>query len=159
MTTRSSKRCSHCGEPYIYTGSGAGCMDPTNSETYCPGCKTVHDEALRKAFGDVPRHFEMRYQNVSEIPALSWVTLNHVLAWESAPGVQPMARRIWVGLHDLKTGDSQNVREVVPHTDHAAINGLKFKVSTWRQDPDHSIEVQREYDLVEGRFTGHPWPR
>ena len=161
MTTARIERCRHCGQRYTHQTSGYGCGHPLNSGTYCPDCKAIEIEALRKAFADVPRLFECRYQDVKEIPDLAWVTLEQVLEWEKTKGGTddllgvPM-QRIWMPRFDLETPDSQNTREVKGLGD---AQGYRFRVMTWRKKPEHTIEVPREYDLIEQRFTGSNWPR
>jgi hypothetical protein len=108
----------------------------------------------------VERHFECRYQDVKEIPELAGITLAQVLEWEQehlGDSVKNTlrVRRIFMPLFDMITGDSQTSREVPGRGDFV---GYRFKVTTWKTNPEFSIEVPREYDLRGHRFTGLNWP-
>lgn len=154
MTTQSYHRCATCGNEYLYQGSGHGCNRPKNSSTWCPSCKGVVDAALSM----VPRLFECRYRNVLEMEHFKHVTLEMIKVWETTPTSGIQVRRVWPGLFNLKTGDQMSIREVVGRDGAYPVKGARFRVSTWDNDPEYTIEVPMEYDLKNERFTGHQWP-
>lgn len=163
MSYRTLKRCAQCGEEYEYGASGEGARERLNDGTYCHSCKEVVLTALKA----IPRHYECRYVNISEIPELAHIRLDQVLEWErwerwerkaeeqaqQQDGLQ--MRRVFPGMVNVKTGDCQNVREIRGVVDYKSYT---FKVSTWTNKSEFSIEVPREYDLIEKRFTGLDWP-
>jgi hypothetical protein len=160
MTT---KRCGQCGDEYTYQGSGYGCNRPENDATYCPSCKTVINEALAK----IPRRFECRYRDVQEMDKFKdHVTLEMLIEWERADmerrKTELWGQRIWPALYNIETGDSQNTREIVGRPPALGgvpnFNGIRFRLSTWKKNPEVTIEVPMEYDLLENKFTGHAWP-
>lgn len=153
-------RCSRCGVRYLYQASGDGCGRPENDSVHCPSCKTVINEALKT----VPRLFECRYQNVLETERFKDVTLDMLREWQQAD--ESIARRIWPGLVDMVTGDAQDIREIRGRgtgpeggwvSSAHPYQGIGFRLTTWRQKDDYTIEVPMEWDLREGRFTGRLW--
>lgn len=164
MTTQAYHRCAQCGDQYTYQGSGPGCGRAENDPKWCPICKGIVDRAL----ADVPRLFECRYRPTSEVKGFEALTMEMLKEWETKPDPfhtrldgtnPPIARRIWPGLYNLETGDSQNIYEVQAWTNAPyPYRSRRFRVSTWRQDPEFAIELAMEYDLREGRFTGRHWP-
>jgi len=153
MTTHQLKRCSHCGTRYSYQGSGHGCNAPLNDSTWCPQCKQAVIDALRP----LPRLFECRYRNIQELPGFADVTLEKLLEWEAVqlnPKGEvffPVGQRIWPGLYNLETGDSQKTRQII------GPRGT-FRLSTWRKDPEVIIDTPMEWDLTTSTWTGHRYP-
>jgi hypothetical protein len=86
------------------------------------------------------------------------VTLEVVTQWEAQNAVDQQAgplglrvQQIWPALTNLETGDHQRTRAVFrPGTREM------FRVSTWRENPEYTIEVPMEYDLVNQRWLGTP---
>ena len=162
MTIERYSRCIHCGCEYVWCVSGEGYNHPNSpSKDYCPTCFAAIEEATRNALAKIPRLYEDRYQDVKEIPEFSWVTLEKVLEWEAKtlednPESKNWARRIWPGLIDDKTGKYQYIRLVRGREEASS---FYFRVSTWPHRPEFSIEMLREYDLVNQKFTGYHWPR
>ena len=172
MTTHIHKRCGQCGIEYAFQGSGYGCNRPENDSIYCPSCKTVINEALAK----VPRRWEMRMQNISELgDRFAAVTPERVREWEAADErrreLAPyrfIARRVFSPLFNLETGETTSTIEVKGRDGHdpnilrrgcpPEYVGITFRMTWWNQKPeDCTIEVPMEYDLREGRFTGQLW--
>lgn len=67
---------------------------------------------------------------------------------------RPWIRRIFSPLFNLETGDSQSAREV---RGQGSYSMYRFKVTTWKQSSEHSIEIPMEYDLLAKKFTGNTW--
>jgi len=158
VTTQAKKRCTHCGAFYVYTGSGHGCLEPTNDPHWCSLCK----RAVLDTLAQIPRHFECRYRNIAEMPErFPDVTLTQLLEWERAQ-LAPrnegriIGQRIWPALFNIKTGDSQTTREI--RVSEGPYRGTNFRLSTWRTDPEVIIEVPMEYDLRQNTWTNAPWP-
>ncbi len=152
-------RCGHCGVGYTYQASGGG-AGHLNDATYCPACKEIVEGAIRAAMANCPRQFAARYRPVAEIPRFAEITLDTVLEWERQSQEQARAEnrlqltQIFAGLFDLQNGDSQNIR-VIRGRDQ--FRGMSFKVMTWRHRPEHSIEIEMEFDLQRQEFTGSTW--
>jgi len=155
MTTERYHRCSHCGVEYIYQGSGAN-PPKFNHATWCPGCYEAALEGMRA----IPRRYECRYRPTREIPRLESVTLETLLDWEARNRTDRAARgelpitRIFTPLIDVESGDAQNVREIRGRDEFSV---WRFRLATWRQKPEHKIDVPMEYDLEKKCFTGQSW--
>lgn len=162
------KRCTHCGIRYEHLESGHSVTRDLSTGTHCDSCA----EAQRDVLKGTSRLFEGRWRpiaEITEVPAFKEITLDRLLTWEKARD-RGMGQRIFVGLYNLETGDSQNSRGIVvpppPVAEDyivskgpdAPYRGILFKVTTWRKDPEFSIEVEREWDIQEGKFTGQKWP-
>lgn len=150
MTSHRGKRCVHCRTHYFYQASGHGCGERTNDPNYCPDCKARVLEAL----ASIPARFECRYFPVSEVPMFAHVTRAHIEEWEADLArrreTELVAQRIWPGLVNLATGDTQSIRLVIassgPH------RGTAFRVSSWRRNPDdYRIEIGLEWDIANQR--------
>ena len=152
MTSYQGKRCSHCRAGYTYQASGPGCGDPLNNDRYCPICKAHINQALTA----LPVLFECRYFPVSEVSAYADVTREQVEQWEAdlqeRRKTAVVGQRIWPGLIDLQTGNTQHIRQVIatngPH------KGTPFRVSSWDVRGEFTIEVGLEWDLMEQRAGG-----
>lgn len=145
-------RCTHCASPYTYQMISWG-APPFNDSQYCPDCA----ERIHTALKSVPRRFECRFRPISEIPAVADVTLEMVLEWERQWDYETQGvaiRRIYTGLVDVETGDTQDVRLIKGKSPYT---GWGFKVATWKQSPEYSIEIPMEFDLQVGQFTGEQW--
>lgn len=84
------------------------------------------------------------------------MTIEKLLEWEAkqlAPreGFLPVAQRVWVGLFNLDTGDSQKTRQII------GPRGT-FRLSTWRKDPEVIIDTPMEWDLTTNTWTGNRYP-
>lgn len=145
-------RCKHCQGIYLWNSYN---RSSSSSTDHCPECKGAINAALLA----IPRKFESRDKPISELPQFSDVTWETILAWEEDLRVQRLAglvaQRIGVGLFNLHTGDHMSVRWVYatsgPH------QGVSFKVSSWDVDPEKTMTVGMEYDLVKEVFTGEIW--
>lgn len=147
MSSHRKHRCRHCGQHYSYQLSGY-CPDVFNDPALCGDCAKVVKEALSR----VPKRFEPRWRNIDERPErFGNVTLERVLAWEQS-GYMRAVQRIWPGLMDLDPPYDRQVIRLVPGAEEH--QGTYFRLSTWLLKPDFCIEVEEEYDLLEGRFTG-----
>jgi hypothetical protein len=150
MTSFQGKRCSHCQSAYHYQASGHGCGDGFNDSRYCPSCTAV----VRAALGAVPVRFECRYFPVSEVPEFADVTRADIEEWSAdlarrrREGGGIIGQRVWPALMNLRTGDVQNIREVVASS--GAYRGIRFRVSSWTESPEYRIEIGLEWDLVNG---------
>jgi hypothetical protein len=167
MTTERYHRCAQCGTQYTFQGSGPGCDRADNNATWCPSCTKI----VYNALANVQRLFECRYRSIKEVERFKHITLEQVLEWEMLGNEIKRASgwpvtRIWPGLFDAATGDSQNIREVIgrqknpellPTREEDVFVGVYFRLSTWRVRPEHVIEVPMEYDLIKGTFTGQLW--
>jgi hypothetical protein len=142
--------------------SGADCNRSENDGRYCPSCKGVHDETLRRAFTGVQRQYEARTRNVKDVPKYRDVDLQTVLRWEqdmvkaAEREQRPFIQRIGSSLYNLETGDSMTSREVVAQD--GPYKGRRFMLNLWKETREHEINVQMEYDLVNNEFTGGDWP-
>lgn len=156
MTVERYRRCEHCQDVYTYQLSGGG-APKYNDGRHCPECR----EAVCKALQGIPRKAECRYVDIKELPQYQDVTLDQVRVWEANLAERRkdglVAQRIWPGLYKLDdsgklTEDVQSIRQVIasegPH------KGVAFRVSTWKQDPEYTIEVPMEFDLVGQKLLG-----
>ncbi len=150
MTTQSLKRCQHCAVRYTYTGSGHGCLEKLNDPVHCRGCTQAIVEALEK----VPRLFESRLRDVTEVPALAGVTRELVQSWIDDWDRTHDYRRVFSPLYDLTTDDVYNTRSA---PGPAPYDKYSIRLSTWKQKPEYELKVEMEYDLVKGEFTGNRW--
>lgn len=64
-------------------------------------------------------------------------------------------QRIFAGLFDTETGDSQNIREIKGR--EFPYSSYTFRVSTWKKSSEYEIGVKMEYDLVDDKWTGNLW--
>ena len=162
MTTQRYHRCKHCGNEYIYQGSGEGTSD-YNHQDWCHDCYKAVSDALKAR----PRLFEGRYQDIKEAPRFASITPDIVEGWDIENAAELAARdrgpkdergfrRVYSPLFDMK-GDSTNTKEVVGR---GVFQGIKFLVMRWRNSDRHeSTTTWMEYDLQKKCFTGHQWPR
>jgi hypothetical protein len=152
MTTERYGRCVTCGIEYHYYMSGMPSHDSHTDSSYCPECKKVAQEALLT----VRPKFECRYTAVSELEQYKDVTLDMLLEHEEEVHKKAkeerrlLATRIWPAMYNLKTGDTQSIREI-------RYKGVPYRVSVWSKSDECSIEVPMEYDLINERLTGNLW--
>lgn len=139
-------RCINCGVEYLWQSSGPRSPE-FNDKEYCPGCKQKVVEAL----SSVPKKYECRHRDIKEIPQLSHLSLEEVMSWYDP---NQMIRRIWPGLYNLETGDRQTIEEILGKQEYSR---WRFKVATWRDSREYSIEVPWEYDVVSKQFTNRWW--
>lgn len=150
------KRCVRCGSVYIYHPTPRDDERLLNDPKHCPRCKQLIVDALR----DVPRLFEGRWRDVREVPEFAGIGLGDVIAWEKE-FLRPkndgrlVMQRIWPALVDVENNDNQHIRLVPGHT--YPYRGIGFRVSTWQKRSDYLIEVNMEFDLQKGEFTGLRW--
>jgi hypothetical protein len=85
------------------------------------------------------------------------VTVDKLLGWEilnRAEQSLPITR-IFSGLYDLKSQDSQSVREIRGRDQYS---GISFKLAVWKNNSEKpEIEAAMEYDIQQGCFTGRAW--
>lgn len=150
------KRCTHCGADYTWQSSGYGCGNNYNHADWCPGCT----EAVYNALAAIPRKFEARFRDINEVKDRYPYTLKQLLAWEKdeqenlATGIFGLKmQRVFMGLIDVNTGDSQNSRLI-----RDPLKGTAYRVTTWRKKSDYTIEVEQEWDVQAQKWTGHQWP-
>lgn len=146
-------RCQHCAATYLWNSYNPS---PESSTDYCPECK----KAINMALQAISLKFECRYRPISELPQFH-VTWEDILAWEEDLRIQRQTSlqptRVGVGLINLKTGDHQHVRWVRPTSGAHLNKSISFKVSSWGINPEKTIELGMEYDLVKQEFTGEVW--
>lgn len=160
MTVERLHRCIKCRDRYTYQASGEGCGRVENDGKWCPSCKLIVVAALEK----VPRMFEPRWVDVGSDEASLHAdipTVADCLRWrEEAQAAckkhgHIWSERIWPALIDYGGKGCQSTRGV-PARD-GIYQGIMFRLSTWGQSPDHSIEIEMEFDLHKDRFTGRQW--
>jgi hypothetical protein len=152
MSVRDYIRCHHCRTTYTWDSNDRG---QYSSREYCPICQREIVEALSK----IPVGFECRYRDINDFDEYSDVNLEMIKEWEAALAerrkTELVPQRVFVGLYDLKNGDSQNIRVV--RATSGTHQGKGFRVSTWSLKSEFSIEVPMEYDLLKDAFTGQFW--
>lgn len=123
------KRCNHCHTVYRYVASGV--IKEYNDDKYCPACKAVIEEALKK----VPLKYEFKWVETKE------TTLEELLNTEKEQ--ERCVRRVWPGLVNLNTNDHQYIRAIF-------IGEKKYRLSTWEKSPEYSIEKEVEVNTITG---------
>lgn len=157
MTTARQKRCTHCGQGYVFQSSGEGCGHPLNDPNWCPQCKGAVNEAVAK----LPRLLEPRWVPVDEVPTLvERPTADDCRRWfdihvERNGGM--WIRRIWPGLISAD-GAIMNIWGVTaadgPYRDFPFL----FQVSEWSDNREPAVvKVQVEVVKATGIPTGSLW--
>lgn len=145
-------RCKHCQVIYLWNSYDRSSESSTD---HCPQCKAAINAALQA----IPHKFEPRDRPTSDLPQFSDVTWENIIAWEEDLRLQRqtrlVAQRVGVGLFNLETGDHMSVRWV--YATSGLHQGVSFKVSSWEIDPEKTIAIGMEYDLVNQSFTGEIW--
>ena len=146
--------CKHCGVEYDYQFSGSYDAIDTpreyQDEKYCPECKKAIVDALNK----IPVKFTYKDVETDE------VDLQTLLRWEKETYEEheqkiknremllPLARRVLVGLRNLKTGEHDIVNEVIGREDK---KGRIYIYSYWSSDMSRQrILVNRRVELATG---------
>jgi hypothetical protein len=55
-------------------------------------------------------------------------------------------------MFDMENNDKFTIRGIHGKDQYA---GVLFKVGTWKKRVEYKIEVEMEYDLIEGKLTGN----
>lgn len=146
VATFKQRRCQHCQVVYTYQPSGFGCIRPENSGSWCPGCKTVIDNALQS----VPPRVERFWEPV-ESPTCAELVALEKERWDKGKAEgKIMARRVFSPLFDLtgEKGVEQNGQVMsVP-----GYSGLTFRYNYWSKlgVDTGEVKVEMERDLQTG---------
>lgn len=153
--THQLKRCKHCLTVYSYQGSGEGCFHKDNNHTYCPDCMSAINETLSK----IKPKFEDTWMVTEEVSVdrlKQWESdrINeHQMKMESGEVFLPLAKRIFVGLSNMKTGERDIINHVMGRDEFV---GREFIYKYWSSAPDLvSVTTRVEKNLVTGETT--PW--
>lgn len=141
------KRCGHCKQEYTYQASGNGCHNPLNDDYYCPECK----EIILKALSDVPIKFKcitVLQTDVTLEQCKSWERIEELVRnSETGLGSLHMVR-VFAGLADMKTGESQVIRQVKGQNQH---RHKTFIYSYWPSKPEEAeVRVYMEENVMTG---------
>ena len=146
--THEYKECKHCLSDYSYQGSGFGCFDEDNDDTYCPECKKAINEALKQ----IPRKFEYKFVPTDD------VNLETLLHWEQEHKREVEERggfhskRVLAGLMNLKTGERDVYHEVIGREDK---KGRIYIYHYWSSDENDKskwhITAERKVEIATGK--------
>lgn len=152
--------CKNCRDNYLCQLSGQWQLDTPeeyNDQEYCPECK----KAIVKALAGIKPKFKeiwLTQDNMPEVPQMTCEKLQEI---ES----KQFCRRIFPGLFDPKTGESQHmgqVEYVVPGKEHwEKEEKYVYRYSYWAGHPpsgkqkEAEITVRTERNLKTGQLI--PW--
>ena len=130
------KYCIHCGVRYTHQGSGHGCGRQENDREYCPECMTTISLALET----IPVKVKNKFIHTDDISPDEFFAAIKKREEEREEG-SLIFERIFPGLVNLNSGDTQNSRSIT-------IKKTLYYMTWWTSKKDYEIKKEVKWDIV-----------
>jgi len=133
-------QCIQCGTEYTYISSAYGGIPDAelNDHKYCPDCKKIINDALKK----VKKKFIDKWVDASNEVTLSQLLSleQHEVKCNKDMTNSFVFRKVYPGLYDLN-GDSTYSRDI-------KLNNITYHLSTWEHNPEYTISKSVRWSVA-----------